>query len=54
MEEPMSSEKLGPVTEPFANCYDDPIFELDENGEIVGYIENPEDWVFESMHIVGL
>ncbi len=49
----LSSKNLEVVEEPFKDCYSDPIFELDENGEIVDYAVHPEDFRLDEFHVVG-
>ena len=51
MNENLSSKKCA---EPFKDCYDDPTFELDEDGDIVDYVLKPEDIDLLSLHIVGV
>ena len=48
--ENVSSEKSEPVEEPFADNYGDPVFDLDEDGNIVDYAERPELWAYEYLH----
>ena len=42
------------VESPFASAYNDPVFDLDCNGDIVDYAEHPEDFSLEAIHVVGL
>jgi len=44
--------EVEPVAAPFADCYDDPTFEINKDGEIVGYLEDPEFWALEFLHII--
>lgn len=50
MEDTNTSEKCN---EPFKSAYDDPMFEIDDNGEIVDYAEKPDDFCLEFFHPVG-
>ena len=50
MDNGMSSE----MSEPFKDCYDDPVFDLDEDGEVIDYVEQPEFWAFEYLYEYGI
>ena len=47
MEDVETSKKC---QEPFKSVYSDPVFEIDENGEIVDYSEKPEDFCLDAFH----
>jgi len=44
--------EISQVAAPFADCYDDPTFAINDDGEIVGYWEDPELWALEFLHII--
>lgn len=48
--ENVSSEKFEPVEEPFADNYGDPVFTLDDSGEVVDYVEQPEFWAYQYLN----
>ncbi len=51
MEDNLSNEILEQNHQPFKDCYNDPTFLLDDDGEIVGYVDSPEDWALEFLHL---